>query len=158
MTFDLDLALDTSDANPVYKVQYAHARMCSIFEKAGEDVDALSAAAAAGNVDLTRLELPAEREVAKALLRFPERVASAAEGRTPHVICTYLEEVAGLVNAWYHEGNLDASRRVLADGATRPARLALAAAIRSTLGQGLRVLGLSAPEHMERRAEEDPGE
>lgn len=156
MNFDLDLALDTSEANPVYKVQYAHARMCSIFEKAGEDVDAVSAAAAAGNVDLDRLELATEREVAKALLRFPERVAAAAEGRTPHVICTYLEEVASLVNAWYHEGNLDPARRVLAAGPTRPARLALAAAIRATLGQGLRVLGLSAPEYMERRAEEAP--
>ncbi|MGD8496235.1 MAG: arginine--tRNA ligase [Gemmatimonadales bacterium] len=157
MTFDLDLALDTSDANPVYKVQYAHARMCSIFEKAGEHAEDVAAAAAAGNVDLDRLELDAEREVAKALLRFPERVAAAAEARAPHVVCTYLEEVAGLVNAWYHEGNLDPARRVLAEGATRPARLALAAAVRGTLKQGLHVLGLSAPEHMERREEDADG-
>ncbi|HSM08171.1 MAG TPA: arginine--tRNA ligase [Gemmatimonadota bacterium] len=153
MNFDLDLALDTSDANPVFKVQYAHARMCSIFEKAGEDMDAVAAAAAAGEIELSRLELDAEREVAKALLRLPERIAAAAEGRTPHLICTYLEEVAGLVNAWYHEGNLDPSRRVLAEGEARPARLALTAAIRSTLRQGLAVLGLSAPVRMVREDE-----
>jgi arginyl-tRNA synthetase len=157
MNFDLDLALDTSEANPVYKVQYAHARMCSIFEKAGEDMDAVAAAAAAGEIDLARLELDAEREVAKALLRLPERIAAAAEGRVPHVICTYLEEVAGLVNAWYHEGNLDPSRRVLAEGEARPARLALTAAIRSTLRQGLAVLGLSAPVRMVREEPEAAG-
>ncbi|MDX1578135.1 MAG: arginine--tRNA ligase [Gemmatimonadota bacterium] len=155
MNFDLDLALDTSDANPVFKVQYAHARMCSIFEKAGKEMDVVAASAAAGEIDLTALELDAEREVVKALLRFPERVASAAEARAPHVICTYLEEVAGLVNAWYHEGNLDPARRVLAEGPTRPARLALTAAIRSTLRQGLTVLGISAPERMEREEATD---
>ena len=154
MNFDLDLALDTSDANPVYKVQYAHARMCSIFEKAGVDPDDVAESAETSEIDLAALALDSEREVAKALLRFPERVRAAAEARTPHAICTYLEEVAGLVNAWYHEGNLDPDRRVLAEGATRPARLALAAAIRRTLRQGLRLLGLSAPERMDRREEE----
>jgi arginyl-tRNA synthetase len=157
MNFDLDLALDTSEANPVYKVQYAHARMCSIFEKAGEDMEAVAAAVAAGDIDLGRLELDAEREVAKALLRLPERIAAAAEARTPHLICTYLEELAGRVNAWYHEGNLDPSRRVLAEGDARPARLALAAAIRSTLRQGLTVLGLSAPVRMVREPAETMG-
>jgi arginyl-tRNA synthetase len=73
------------------------------------------------------------------------------------VICTYLEEVAGLVNAWYHEGNLDPSRRVLAEGEARPARLALTAAIRSTLRQGLAVLGLSAPVRMVREEPEAAG-
>ena len=151
MNFDLDLALDTSDANPVYKVQYAHARMCSIFDRAGEDPGEIAQRVVAGGVELDRLALDSEREVAKALLRFPERVSAAARDRTPHTVCAYLEEVAALVNAWYHEGNLDPARRVLAEGGARPARLALCAAVATTLRQGLRVLGLSAPEHMERR-------
>jgi len=151
MNFDLDLALDTSDANPVYKVQYAHARMCSIFERAGvapDDIDPQT-------VDLAPLTLTTEREVAKALLRLPERIAAAAAARAPHVICTYLEELAAAVNAWYHEGNLHPDRRVLAVGPARDARLALAAAIRLTLRQGLAVLGLSAPERMIREGESD---
>lgn len=151
MNFDLDLALDTSDANPVYKVQYAHARMCSIFEKAGLGPDGVDF----DEADFTRLELESERQVAKALLRLPERVAAAAEARAPHLICTYLEELASLVNAWYHEGNVDPARRVLAEGPARPARLALAEAIRVTLRQGLAVLGLSAPRRMIREDAED---
>ncbi|MFQ5530868.1 MAG: DALR anticodon-binding domain-containing protein, partial [Gemmatimonadota bacterium] len=151
MNFDLDLALDTSEANPVYKVQYAHARMCSIFDRAGMVPDDLDPREA----DLTTLTLESEREVGKALLRLPERIAAAAEARAPHVVCTYLEELAGVVNAWYHEGNLHAERRVLADGPARDARLTLAAAVRLTLRQGLAVLGLSAPNRMIREDEAD---
>lgn len=148
MTFDLDLALDTSDANPVYKVQYAHARMCSIFDRADASPDGFEVDSA----DFSTLEHEAERAVAKALLRLPERIAAAARERSPHLVCTYLEEVAGQVNAWYHLGNVDPALRVLADGPAREARLALAAAIRLTLRQGLAVLGLSAPERMVREA------
>ncbi len=148
MTFDLDLALDTSDANPVYKVQYAHARMCSVFRKGGVDPVALSA----DGVDLARLDSDAERQVVMMVLQFPERVRSAARGRAPYQICTYLEDLAGAVNAWYHEGNLDPDRRVLAEGESRPARLVLARSIQLTLSAGLRLLGLSAPERMEREA------
>ena len=151
MNFDLDLALDTSDANPVYKVQYAHARMCSVFEKAGiapSDIEP-------GTTDLTELALQSEREVAKTILRFPERVSAAAEARAPHVVCAYLEEVAATVNAWYHEGNLDASRRILAEGPARDARLLLAAAVRLTLRQGLTLLGLTAPERLLRESDQD---
>jgi arginyl-tRNA synthetase len=118
--------------------------MCSIFEKAGLGPDGVDF----DEVDFAQLSLESEREVAKALLRLPERVAAAAEARAPHFICTYLEEVASLVNSWYHEGNIDPARRVLADGPARPARLALAEAIRVTLRQGLAVLGLSAPRRM----------
>ena len=144
MTFDLDLALDTSEKNPVYKVQYAHARMCRIFERAGLTPSTLDVDAAA----LRELRLPSERSVAKAVLRFQEVVVAAAAARAPYQVCGYLEELAGLVNAWYHEGNIDADRRVLAEGPARPARLALADAVRITLRQGLTLLGLSAPERM----------
>jgi len=151
MNFDLDLALDTSDANPVYKVQYAHARMCSVFEKAGVSTEDLHP----HDTDLTQLSLQSEREVAKTILRFPERVSASAEARAPHVICSYLEELAASVNAWYHEGNLDASRRILAEGPARDARLLLAATVRLTLRQGLTLLGLTAPERLIREAEDD---
>jgi arginyl-tRNA synthetase len=149
MSFDLDLALDTSEKNPVYKVQYAHARMCRIFERGGLDPTGVTA----GARELRELRLPSERTVAKSVLRFPEVVAGAAAARAPYQVCGYLEELAGLVNAWYHEGNVDAERRVLADGPARPARLALADAVRITLRQGLALLGLSAPERMVREEE-----
>jgi len=144
MTFDLDLALDTSEKNPVYKVQYAHARMCRIFERAGVDPETLSITAE----EFEALVLASEREVAKAVLRFPEIVASAAAARAPYQICNYLEELASAVNGWYHEGNVASERRVLADGPAREARLGLANAVRITLRQGLTLLGLTAPDRM----------
>lgn len=144
MTFDLDLALDTSEKNPVYKVQYAHARMCRIFERAGVDPEALSLEAE----EFESLLLPSEREVAKTVLRFPEIVASAAAARAPYQVCNYLEDLAGTVNGWYHEGNVESDRRVLADGPARQARLGLANAVRITLRQGLTLLGLTAPDRM----------
>ena len=95
MTFDLDLALDTSEKNPVYKVQYAHARMCRIFERAGVDPEELSPT----EDGFSALLLPSEREVAKTILRFPEIVDSAAGARAPYQVCNYLEELASVVNA-----------------------------------------------------------
>ena len=149
MAFDLDLALDTSDANPVYKVQYAHARMCSVFRRGEVDPESL----APTDADLAALGPGTERMVLMTVLRFPERVRAAARARAPYQVCNYLEELAGAVNAWYHEGNLDASRRLLAEGPSRPGRLALARAVQLTLGSGLKLLGISAPERLEREGE-----
>lgn len=149
LQFDLDLALDTSEKNPVYKVQYAHARMCSVFDRAGVDPEGVDVSVE----ELTRLETDAERQVARAVLRFPSVVRTAAEARAPYQVCSYLEELAGAVNSWYHEGNVDPRLRVLAEGPVRPARLALARAVQITLRNGLTVLGLSAPEEMARRQE-----
>jgi arginyl-tRNA synthetase len=149
MTFDLDLALDTSDANPVYKVQYAHARICSVFRKGEVNPEGM----APGDAELGYLDAGTERQVLMTVLRFPERVRSAALARAPYQICNYLEELAGSVNSWYHEGNLDPSRRLLAEGPARPARLALARAVQLTLASGLTLLGISAPERLEREGE-----
>jgi len=146
MTFDLDLALDTSDANPVYKVQYAHARMCSVFTRGQVDPETLSPS----DADLKQLDPGTERRVLLSVLRFPERVRAAAEARAPYQVCNYLEDLAGAVNSWYHEGNLDPTRRLLAEGPSRPVRLALARAVQLTLSSGLRLLGLTAPERLER--------
>lgn len=151
LTFDLDLAREQSDKNPVYKVQYAHARMCSIFRRAGfEDPASITAE----NTDLTPLKHPVERELAGTLLRFPEVVEVAAERHTPHTICDYVEEVAGAVNSWYHAGNLDPSLRVLGvEEEVSAARIVLARAVQIVIRNALSILGVSAPTRMEREDE-----
>lgn len=149
LTFDLDLALEQSDRNPVYKVQYAHARMWSIFRRAEVDPATLDATAA----DLSQLSHESEAELAKLLLRFPEEVHLSAEAHTPHLICAYLEEVAGAVNSWYHAGNRDATLRVIGAEVTPEqsrARLVLSRAVQVVLRNGLAVLGISAPQRMDR--------
>jgi arginyl-tRNA synthetase len=153
MLFDLDLALDQSEKNPVYKVQYAHARMMSIFRKAGVDVEGVAATGA----ELAALTHETERELIKQLAAFPKIVERAAEARAPHIVCDYLETTAGAVNSWYHAGNPSRNPElaVLAsDESTRRARLALARATRIVLRNGLELLGLNAPERMDREETE----
>ena len=150
MVFDLDLALDHSEKNPVYKVQYAHARMMSIFRKAGVDAEPRPA----DGRDLGRLETEDEQELVKQLARFPEVVAQAAADRAPHMVCDYLEETAGMANSWYHSGNPSRNPELAVlvdDPELRAARLALARGVRIVLRNGLTVLGLSAPDRMERK-------
>ena len=152
LVFDLNLALDQSDKNPVYKVQYAHARMCSIFRKAGVERDTV----VAESVDLSVLETAAERELIKQLGQFPELVWRAAQLRAPHLICDYLEQTAGAVNSWYHAGNPSRNPELavlVEDPDLRSARLALARAIQIVLRNGLSILGILAPKRMVR--EED---
>jgi len=153
MLFDLDLALDHSEKNPVFKIQYAHARLMSIFRKAGAVPDAAAASAA----ELGRLVEPAELDLIKQLIQFPEIVLRAAEARAPHVVCEYLETTAGEVNSWYHAGN--PSRKpelavLVPDVELRAARLVLARAAQIVLRNGLTILGLSAPDRMEREDSE----
>ncbi|HSU13594.1 arginine--tRNA ligase [Longimicrobium sp.] len=151
LTFDIDLALDRSDKNPVYKVQYAHARMSSIFRRAEVDPGTLDAASA----DLSLLSDDAEAELVKLLLRFPEVVAAAAERHAPHALSEYAEEVAGAVNSWYHAGNRDPALRVIGPGVAPEvsrARLVLARAVQIVLRNGLAVLGITAPERMQRES------
>ena len=136
LEFDLDLAKEASEKNPVFYLQYAHARMCSVFRKGGVDPVSLDPT----DEELKALGPGAERQVLMAVLRFPERVRAAAAARAPYQVCHYLEE-------------LDPDRRLLADGPSRPARLALARAVQLTLGSGLRLLGISAPERLEREEE-----
>ena len=153
MLFDLDLALDQSEKNPVYKVQYAHARMCSIFRKAG----IAPADIVADQADLTLLTVPAEQEIIKQLALFPALVERAADARAPHMITEYLEATAGLVNSWYHAGHptRDPNLAVLVpDPGLRAARLVLARAIQIVLRNGLELLGLSAPDRMEREVDQ----
>jgi arginyl-tRNA synthetase len=153
LTFDIDLALDQSDRNPVYKVQYAHARMSSIFRRAGVEPESIDPAAA----DLSLLKHESETELAKLLLRLPEVIGTSAERHTPHAVCEYVEEVAGAVNSWYHAGNREPALRVIGDQVApevTAARLVLARAVQIVLRNGLAVLGITAPERMEREEAE----
>jgi arginyl-tRNA synthetase len=152
LLFDLDVALDQSEKNPVYKVQYAHARMCSIFAKAGmapEDVRPGS------NLRLLTADL--ERELVKRLGEFPATVERAAAHAAPHVICDYLEQTAGAANSWYHAGNPTRSPELAVlvdDPQLRSARLALARAVQIVLRNGLTILGISVPTRMIRKPEQ----
>ena len=141
LVFDLELAKKTSMENPVYYVQYAHTRIASIFreaEKIGEPVtrDALRV------TDLSPLEDPDELALIKALDRFPDVVRKAAESYGPHLLCEYLEELAGIFHPYYNRV------RVLRQGEATPARLALLLALKTVLAKGLSLLGVSAPEVM----------
>jgi arginyl-tRNA synthetase len=155
LTFDLDLALEQSDRNPVYKVQYAHARMASIFRRAEVEGSSISAEGA----DLALLAHPTEIDLVKLLLRFPETLEAAAELHAPHAVTEFLEEVAGAVNSWYHAGNRDPRLRVVGvPQELSRARLVLARAIQVVLRNGLAVLGIGAPERMERAETEESQE
>lgn len=150
LTFDLDVALDQSDQNPVYKVQYAHARLCRLAELARKKAKPNNA-----EPDLSLLLAPAERELANQLAEFPDFLTRAAAQRAPQVLCGYLEKAAGLVNSWYQAGH--PSRRpdlaaLTDDPDLHAARMALARAARIVLRNGLEVLGVSAPNEMRRES------
>ena len=154
LVFDLDVALDHSEKNPVYKVQYAHARMCSIFRKgelAAEEINAKGGA-------LELLSHPLERDLLKRLADFSETVQRAAGSRAPHILCDYLEQTAGAVNSWYHAGNPSRNPELavlVQDPELRLARLALARGVQIVLRNGLTILGVSAPTRMERTEESE---
>ncbi len=152
LTFDLDLALDQSDRNPVYKVQYAHARLCRLFQLAGERGWDAGHETLMG-ADTSRLVDRSEREVVKQLAEFPALLRRAGTGRAPHLVCDYLEKTAGMVNSWYQTGHPTRNPKLSAlveDPVLRGARLALAGAARTVLRNGLGVLGLAAPRRMVR--------
>jgi arginyl-tRNA synthetase len=139
---DLELARRQSNDNPVYYVQYAHARIASILRKA-EREPAQVAAGAGIDTPGTALEL-SERELIKRLLEFPGEVREAAERRAPHRICTYSTAVAADFHAFYRDCQV-----VGAEGeGVEDARLALALLTKQTIADGLGLLGISAPERM----------
>jgi len=144
MVFDLDLAKERSEKNPVFKVQYAHARLRSVYRRGGIDPGEIDL-----DVDLSPLDEPAVFEMTKTLLDFPEVVEAAARFREPHRVATYLEELASQINSWYHAGTRDPALRILgvAEPLTR-ARLVLARAAEVVLRNGLGALGIDAPEQM----------
>ncbi len=157
--FDIDLALARTDENPVYYVQYAHARICSVFAQwAGREPQAAALAGLApdGTVrdepaylkrmrssDLSAITLPREFALAARLAQFPDLVATACDELAPHSIAFYLKDLAADLHSYYN-----AERFLVDDERTKLARLSLLAATRQVIRNGLALLGVSAPERM----------
>jgi len=136
-TFDVDLAVAQNNDNPVYYVQYAHARICSVLAAWGGD------AAVLGGVDLAALTGPQAQALMRQLARYPDMLAAAAADNAPHDVTFYLRELAASYHSYY-----DAERILVDDEAVKLARLALVAATAQVLRNGLAMLGVSAPATM----------
>jgi arginyl-tRNA synthetase len=139
LDFDLDLAKKQSRDNPVYYVQYAHARVASIFRIAQErGIDAQM-----DDPDLTALSLPEEQKLMKNLADFPDMLVDAADTLEPHRVTFYLMELAELFHGYYHD-----NRVLTEDTRVKRARLYLVEAVRQVVANGLGILGVTAPDRM----------
>lgn len=143
LEFDMNLALEQSDKNPVYYVQYAHARIASILRFAESESLATSSSLSEGGVDFAKLVQPEEIALVKLLLEFPDTVESACSAFEPMRITTYLHDVATSFHKFYHE-----HRVVIPERELSLARLALCQAAKTVLGNGCKILGIAAPERM----------
>lgn len=146
--FDVTLAQQKSDENPVYYLQYAHARICSVFAKALEQGYAVPSDAELAGADLSALTGEAAGQLLAAIAEYPQMLTQAARDHAPHVLCYYLKDLAAAFHAFYN-----AERVVVEDETERNARLALLAAARRVLANGFALLGISAPESMRREDE-----
>ncbi|MGZ5847686.1 MAG: arginine--tRNA ligase, partial [Ramlibacter sp.] len=135
--FDVDLALAQNNDNPVYYVQYAHARICSVLAAWGGDAGGLQ------DADLALLDSPAAQALMLQLARYPDMLAAAAQDFAPHDVTFYLRDLASTYHSYY-----DAERILVEDEAVKRARLALVAATAQVLRNGLAMLGVGAPEKM----------
>ena len=136
-TFDVDLAVQKNNDNPVYYVQYAHARICSVLAAWGGHVEGLQ------DADLSALSSPQAQALMLQLARYPEMLSAAARDFAPHDVTFYLRDLAASYHSYY-----DAERILVDDEAVKRARLALVAATAQVLHNGLKVLGVSAPTRM----------
>ena len=141
LDFDLDLAMSQSNENPMYYIQYAHARVCSVFRQLTEK--GLSHDQNNGLAELGRLDTDHEISLFNNLGRYPELVETAALNHEPHQLVHYLRELANDFHTWYN-----AHQFLVEDVAVRDARLTLNLAVRQVLANGLKLLGVSAPESM----------
>ncbi|MDQ3268489.1 MAG: arginine--tRNA ligase, partial [Pseudomonadota bacterium] len=137
LVFDIDLAKSQSNENPVYYIQYAHARICSVLGQWGGDVAALC------HADVSVLESDYERALLQRLIDYPQVIESAAEDLAPHLIAFYLKDLAADFHSYYN-----ASRFLVEEEGIKQARLALIAAVAQVMRNGLVLLGVSAPEKM----------
>ena len=137
LDFDLDLAKSQSNDNPVYYIQYAHARVCSVMEQWGGNPAELV------NADLTPLVEEQELQILQKLLDYPEQIEGAARELSPHLLAFYLKDLAGGFHSYYNS-----TRLLVEEDGIKQARLALAAAIRQVLRNGLEILGVAAPDKM----------
>ncbi|MDP3428126.1 MAG: DALR anticodon-binding domain-containing protein, partial [Humidesulfovibrio sp.] len=144
LEFDLELVRRKSMDNPVFYVQYAHARIHSMLRKAAEQAGGGIRPAAPGAAAFAQLGGPDDLELCRMLERFPDVVAQAAELLAPHQVSSYLSELAGALHRYYSR------HHVLSAGAeTASARLLLLSCVAATLAAGLDLLGVSAPERMD---------
>jgi arginyl-tRNA synthetase len=141
LVFDIDLARSQSEENPVYYVQYAHARVCSVLEKAG--IPHAAAPAWLEEADLSALASGYEQALLRRLADFPEEVAFAARDLAPHLVTFYLRELAAQFHSYYN-----AEQFLVDDSRVRQARLALVVAVGQVVRNGLALLGVSAPQKM----------
>ena len=141
LVFDIDLARSQSNDNPVYYIQYAHARVCSVLRQLAER--GLSWNRDNGLAHLARLDNEHETALMNELARYPELVEAAAANLEPHLIAQYLRELANALHTYYH-----AHQFIVDDVELRDARLTLIVAVRQVLANGLDLLGVSAPEAM----------
>ena len=137
LVFDIDLARAQTNDNPVYYIQYAHARICSVLSQWAGDVATLK------TVDLSPLNAPNEAKLMQRLSEYPEIVATAATDLAPHTIANYLKDCAADLHSYYND-----TKFLVDDAPTKLARLALITATRQVLKNGLNLLGVSAPHKM----------
>jgi arginyl-tRNA synthetase len=145
-TFDVDLALKQNDENPVFYVQYAHARICSVIQ---QFTDKGGVAATLPQANFALLVAPTEAALMLKLAEYPQMLANAATSLSPHDVTFYLRDVAGLFHSYY-----GAERFLVDDAELTRARLALLVATRQVIRNALTVLGVAAPERMDRAAED----
>jgi arginyl-tRNA synthetase len=137
LDFDLDLAKSQSSDNPVYYVQYAHARICSVLEQWGEDESSLR------HADLEALASEQELQILRLLMDYPAVIEDAARDLAPHLVAFYLKDLAAAFHSYYNSTHF-----LVDDERARLARLSLIVAVRQVLASGLGVLGVSAPTKM----------
>jgi arginyl-tRNA synthetase len=140
LDFDLDLAKSRSNENPVYYIQYAHARINSIYRQAAEAGISFGDWA---DVDFSVLTMDAETDLIKKIGQYPEEVAAAARERAPHRIARYTHDLASLFHTFYNQ-----CRIIGVEHEVQLARLGLVVAVQRTIKHGLTILGVSAPERM----------
>jgi arginyl-tRNA synthetase len=141
LTFDIDLARQQSNDNPVFYVQYAHARVCSLLRQAQEK--AMHYDQNSGVTELARLSDDTSLVLMTEISRYPEVIEAAGQSLEPHLIAQYLRELAHAFHTWYH-----GTQVLVENTAERAAKLTLALAARQVLANGLEILGVSAPEKM----------
>ncbi|WP_044482661.1 arginine--tRNA ligase [Paenibacillus antibioticophila] len=140
LDFDMDLAISTSNENPVYYVQYAHARICSIFRQAEEQGVAIPQPNA---VNFSKLTAEHEYDLLRKMGELPEEIAVAANSYAPHRLVRYVYELAAMLHSYYR-----AERVITEDAEQTAARLVLLGAVRTVIANVLRLIGVSAPERM----------
>jgi len=140
LDFDMDLAISTSNENPVFYVQYAHARICSIFRQAEEQNITLLALS---DIDLTKLNNDREYDLLRKIGELPEEIATAADNYAPHRMVRYVYELSSMLHSYYK-----AERVITEDVMQTQARLALLGAVRVVIVNVLKMIGVTAPEKM----------